>query len=39
MTYILHGLLAIGLAFTWAWGLTELLLWMFNITPKGDKQP
>ncbi len=33
----LDSFLALGLAFAWAWGLTELLLWMFDITPKGDK--
>ncbi len=37
MPYVAHSILALSLAFVWAWGLTELLLWMFDITPKGDK--
>jgi len=37
LSFWLHGLLAMGLALAWGWGLSELLLWMFDITPKGDK--
>jgi len=32
---LFNSLLALALAFVWAWGLTELLLWMFDIKERG----
>ena len=33
--FVFHALLAVGLAFVWAWGLTEVLLWLYDIKEKG----
>jgi len=30
MEYVAHSILALALALVWAWGLTELLLWIYN---------
>jgi len=33
----LDSFLALGLAFVWAWGLTEILLWFYNLDKRGGE--